>query len=113
VLQRQPALRRGRAALPEPADAGAHARDPDGPVSAVLPRVARAAPLLSVVCGQGLASATSFATVLALGRWSGEAELGHYALGGSCGFLAMSLVDTLVATPATFFMAQKQRLCDD
>jgi len=29
-------------------------------VSAVLPRVARAAPLLSVVCGQGLASATSF-----------------------------------------------------
>jgi O-antigen/teichoic acid export membrane protein len=73
----------------------------------------RFAPLLRVVAGQGVASLTSFATVLALGRWGGESGLGIYALGWSCWFLAMSLGDTLIATPCTYFQAQKARLADD
>lgn len=65
-------------------------------------------PLLSVLLGQGAVSLTSFLTVLALGRWAGDAALGAFALGWSCWFLASSLADTLVATPYTFFLRQRE-----
>jgi O-antigen/teichoic acid export membrane protein len=62
--------------------------------------------LARVLAGQGLNSLANFATLLALGRWGGEAELGLFALGWSCWFLALSLGDTLVATPYTYHRAQ-------
>jgi O-antigen/teichoic acid export membrane protein len=74
---------------------------------------ARWAPLIEVVAGQGVVSATNFATTLALGRFAGEAALGQFALGWSCWFLAMSLGDTLVATPYTYLASQRRPLCDD
>ncbi|HEX6706025.1 MAG TPA: hypothetical protein VF169_14790 [Albitalea sp.] len=69
--------------------------------------------MIAVVAGQGAVSATSFATTLALGRFAGEAALGQFALGWSCWFLAMSLGDTLVATPYTYLASQRRPLCDD
>lgn len=69
--------------------------------------------LVRVLLGQGLTSVTSFASVLALGRWGGEAALGQYALGWSCWFLVLSLGDTLVSTPYTYFHAQSRRIADD
>lgn len=66
-----------------------------------------------VVTGQSLISVTSFATILAVGRWGGEAQLGVYALGWSCWLLAMSLSDTLILTPYTFFHAQRERMVHD
>lgn len=74
---------------------------------------ARWAPLIRVVAGQGAVSATSFATTLALGRFGGEAALGQFALGWSCWFLALSLGDSLVATPYTYLASQKRPLCED
>jgi O-antigen/teichoic acid export membrane protein len=79
----------------------------------VIPLVARAAPLFMVLAGQGFVSLTSFLTVFALGRWSGESALGAFALGWSCWFLASSLADTLVATPYTYFLSQKTRTHQD
>ncbi len=70
-------------------------------------------PLAAVLAGQGAASACSFITILALGRFGGEAELGLFALGWSCWFLVMSLGDTLVATPYTYFASQRRPLCED
>ncbi len=59
-----------------------------------------------VLLGQALQSLVNFATVMALGYWAGPEELGVFALGFSFCFLAISLGDTLVATPYTYFQAQ-------
>jgi len=66
-----------------------------------------------VLVGQGAVSAASFLTVLAVGRWQGAAELGIYSLGLSLWFLALSLGDTLVLTPYTYFVAQRERPASD
>lgn len=66
-----------------------------------------------VLIGQALASLASFATVLALGRWGGESQLGLFSLGMSAQFLALSLTDTLIATPYTYQRAQPERLAGD
>lgn len=62
-----------------------------------------------VVFGQGLQSLTSFATGVAVGRFAGQDELGIYALSLSFAFLAVSLGDTLIATPYTYFKADKKQ----
>lgn len=64
------------------------------------------AALPRVLLGQGLASLTSFVTLLALGRFGGESQLGLFALGWTSIFLALSLTDTLVATPYTYYRAR-------
>lgn len=66
----------------------------------------RAGPLLATLAGQSAASATSFATSLLLGRFAGVEELGRFALAWTGAFLALSLLDTLVATPYTYFAAR-------
>lgn len=63
--------------------------------------------LALVIFGQGLQSLTSFATGVAIGRFAGQDELGIYALSLSFAFLAVSLGDTLIATPYTYFKADK------
>ncbi|WAC45856.1 hypothetical protein OU997_06765 [Pseudomonas sp. SL4(2022)] len=60
-----------------------------------------------VLLGQALQSLVNFATVMALGYWAGQEELGVFALGFSFCFLAISLGDTLVATPYTYFQSQE------
>lgn len=69
----------------------------------------RVSPVIRVLIGQGAISAASFLTVLAVGRWQGAAELGIYSLGLSFWYLALSLGDTLVLTPYTYFVAQRDR----
>lgn len=62
-----------------------------------------------MLAGQALASLASFITVLALGRWGGESQLGLFALAMSALFLAVSLTDSLIATPYTYQRAQAQQ----
>jgi O-antigen/teichoic acid export membrane protein len=59
-----------------------------------------------VLLGQSLQSLVNFGTIMALGYWAGQEELGVFALGFSFCFLAVSLGDTLVATPYTYFQSQ-------
>ncbi|HLD67690.1 MAG TPA: hypothetical protein VJA19_16795 [Pseudomonas sp.] len=59
-----------------------------------------------VLLGQAMQSLTSLLTGMALGRWAGQNDLGVFALGFSFCFLAISLSDTLVATPYTYFKSQ-------
>jgi O-antigen/teichoic acid export membrane protein len=66
-----------------------------------------------VLFGQGFISLSSFVTVVALGRWGGESALGTFALGWSGWFLASSLADSLIATPYTYYVSQKQRIVPD
>ena len=68
---------------------------------------ARIPGMVWVLAGQALLSLTSFATVAAVGRWAGAEALGVFALGLSCYFLAISVADTLIATPYTYLHAQE------
>lgn len=61
---------------------------------------------LPVIGGQALQSLANFLTGLALGRGASQEDLGTYALGLSFCFLVLSLGDTLVATPYTYFRAR-------
>lgn len=70
---------------------------------------ARVSGALQVLTGQALSSLANFLAILAVGAWSGQEELGAYALGLSCYVLAHSMGDTLVATPYTYFRAQQAR----
>ncbi len=56
-----------------------------------------------------MVSLTAFLVVISLGRWAGESALGVFALGWSCWFVSVSLADTLVATPYTYFLNRLQR----
>ncbi|MBI1906986.1 MAG: hypothetical protein HYS20_12265 [Rhodocyclales bacterium] len=79
-------------------------------VTAVLRTLgARVSGALQVMTGQALYSLANFLTILAVGAWSGQEELGAYALGLSCYVLAYSMGDTLVATPYTYFRARPLR----
>jgi O-antigen/teichoic acid export membrane protein len=69
--------------------------------------------LAKVLFGQGLISLSSFVTVVALGRWGGDSALGTFALGWSTWFLASSLADSLIATPYTYYINQKQPIVPD
>lgn len=62
--------------------------------------------VLPVIGGQALQSLANFLTGLALGRGASQEALGTYALGLSFCFLVLSLGDTLVATPYTYFRAR-------
>ena len=68
----------------------------------------QAAPMSFVLFGQAAISLTNFVTLLALGRWAGQDELGIFALGWSCWFLASSLADSLITTPYTYFKQQRE-----
>ena len=68
--------------------------------------------LALVIFGQGMQSLTSFATSVAIGRFAGQDELGIYALSLSFAFLAVSLGDTLIATPYTYFKADKAQVTE-
>lgn len=81
--------------------------------SGVIPARALWAPLGAVLGGQAAVSATSFATTLVLGRLAGESALGLFALGWSIWFFALSLGDTLLSTPYTYYVAQKQAIARD
>jgi O-antigen/teichoic acid export membrane protein len=70
-------------------------------------------PLAMVLIGQGFISLSSFVTVVALGRWGGDSALGTFALGWSGWFFASSLADSLIATPYTYYVNQKQRIVPD
>jgi len=64
--------------------------------------LARVPGVLWVLLGQALQSATNFLTIAAMGRFAGVDELGVFALALSCYFFAVSVADTLVATPYTY-----------
>lgn len=61
----------------------------------------------SVVAGQVAQSIASFITGIALGRFASPDEFGVFALGYSFCFLAISLGDTLIATPYTYFKSRR------
>lgn len=71
--------------------------------------VVRTSGMFQVLGGQAAVSLANFLSILALGVWSGQEELGAYALGISCFLLGVSLADTLVATPYTYFSSRAER----
>ncbi|MET1080555.1 MAG: hypothetical protein ABWY06_21295 [Pseudomonas sp.] len=63
-----------------------------------------------VVAGQAVQSIASFISAIALGRLVSQEALGAFALGYSFCFLAISLSDTLIATPYTYFTARGEEV---
>lgn len=78
--------------------------DPNEPVWTRLLKTTRSAsvsrPVLSLA-DQAVVSATNFATAIAVGRFSGEEELGLYSLGFSLVLFGLCVQQALVAMPFT------------
>lgn len=62
----------------------------------------------SVIAGQAAQSIASFVTGIALGRFASHEALGTFALGYSFCLMAISLGDTLIATPYTYFRSRQE-----
>ncbi|KAA0948218.1 oligosaccharide flippase family protein [Pseudomonas sp. ANT_H14] len=77
-------------------------------IRSVSRRFGRVYDILWVIGGQAAQSLASFLTGLALGRWVSQEALGAYALGYTFCFLIISLGDTLIATPYTYFRARQE-----